>query len=329
MGKAGSGKPIIVDNTLQGNKGDTIRYHFMPQNKTDGIQGQDASILGNEDTLDEFFMDLKIDEMSKAFAKKGKITDKRIIWQFREKATQQLINWFQERSEIWITDALTGYIENGFDYVKNINGTPLVKGEGRCMRAKGADSWEIVDPSKSSNDELVKVVSTADKMNVKVLDQLSILAKKGNSKYRIRPYRTEDEIPREIFLLYVSLRAARDLKQDPEFKQYQRALITGGMITKDPVATGALGLYDNILVMENERIREFKNAKGEYFARNLLVGGDAMVVGYAQTIDYTEELTDHKRRLSMAADEIKGHKKFEFDGVDLGVAQVITASSDK
>ena len=324
MGKVGSNKPIIVDTALQGKKGDTIRYHFIPQNKTDGIKGQDASILGNEDTLNEFYMDLKIDEMAKAFAKKGKITDKRIIWNFRDQATQQLINWFRDRTEIWITDAMTGYIENGYDYVANLNNAPLVNGEGRCIRAKGSDSYDLVKAVDSSNAKLGTTMNPLDKVNCNLLDQLSILAKKGNSTYRIAPYRTEDE--REVFILYLSLKAARDLKQDPEFQKYKLALIQGGMISKDPVAIGALGLYDNILVIENERIREFSNAKGEFYARNLLVGANAMVIGNASTIDYTEELTDHKRRLSVAADEIKGQKKYCFNGIDMGVAQVITAS---
>ncbi len=56
------------------------------------------------------------------------------------------------------------------------------------------------------------------------------------------------------------------------------------------------------------------------------LGGNAVVMGYAQTIDYTEELTDHKRNLSCAADEISGHKKLEFNDVDLNLAQVITAA---
>ena len=45
-------------------------------------------------------------------------------------------------------------------------------------------------------------------------------------------------------------------------------------------------------------------------------------MAYGQTLDYTEELLDHQRVISDAADEIRGIKKITFDGVDLNVAQV-------
>ncbi len=324
MGKKGSGKPIIIDTGLKGQAGDSIVYHFIPQNDTDGIEGQNATILGNEDSLDEYSMSLKIDQMAKAFRKKGKMTDKRLIWKFREEAKTQLANWFAHRSERWLFDAMTGYISDGYTYVTNLATADLVNGSGRLIQASGTTGATVLAATSSDQNALDAAVTASDKMNTYLLDELEILAKQGNSKYRIRPVKVGKD-GREMFVLYMSLKAARDLRQDTRFEKHKLALVEAG-IADDPIASGALGVWNNIILKSSELVREFSVDDG-YLARNLLVGADAAVLGYAQNIDYTEELTDHKRILSMAADEIRGQKKLQFDGVDMGVAQVITASN--
>jgi hypothetical protein len=57
-------------------------------------------------------------------------------------------------------------------------------------------------------------------------------------------------------------------------------------------------------------------------ARNLLLGADAAVMAYAQTLNYMEKKFDYDREMGVAADEIRGIKKLDYDGVDLNIAQV-------
>lgn len=337
MGKKGSGKPIIVDSSeFQGKKaGDTARFHFMPQNKTDGIYGQNADVLGNEDSLDEFSMDLKIDQVTKAFAKKGKMTDIRTIWDFRAEAKQQLVRWFADKHAYWIAMALTGYISDGFSPVSDFRTADVVDGEGRIVVSTGATTFQILADTYSSESDLLSdydgaggSLSNADKMNTYLLDELEIIAKQGNSKYRVRPIRSESN-GAEYFLLDLSLAAYRDLKQDTRFNAKLISLNDASLdVNKDTFAKGALGVWNNIIINKNEFIYEFYNDAGtEKYARNLLMGADAMVMGYAQTSDYTEELLDHKRKLSVATDEISGRRKLNYDDVDLNVVQVVTASN--
>ena len=337
MGKKGSGKTIIVDSSeFKGkNAGDTARFHFIPQNKTDGIYGQNADILGNEDVLDEYFMDLKIDQVAKAFAKKGKMTDIRTIWDFRAEAKDQLVNWFADKHAFWIAMALSGYISDGFNMVPDFRTADVVQGEGRIVVAKGATGFQMLEDGYSSEHDLLNdydgsggVVAPADKMNSYLLDELEIIAKDGNPEYRVRPIRS-DSNGNEYFLLDLSLQAYRDLRTDARFEKRLLSLAEGGVDPKkDVFAKGALGIWNNIILMKNEYVYKFANDAGtEKYARNLLMGADAMVMAYAQTVDYTEELLDHKRKMSVAGDEISGRRKINFDNVDLNVVQVITASN--
>lgn len=333
-GAKDSGKPIIVDASEFNGRdcGDTARFHFIPQNKTDGIHGQNPSIIGNEDILDEFYMDMKIDQEAKAFAKKGKMTDRRLIWNYRDQAKTQITRWFADRYPYWITEALTGYMADGQVFVAAPATAKVVTGDGRLVVCKGATSCLPILATYSDETSLLNdydgaaaKLATADVMNTATLDMLQEYAKDGNSKYRMLPIKSVNG--GDYYILYVSLQCARQLRLDTRFEKRAISLIASGLNPeKDMFASGALGIWNNIIIKPNEFIHKFGGTDGKSYARNLLVGGNAMVQGFAQTIDYTEEVTDHKRRFSCSADVICGHKKITFDGVDLNVMQVVAYS---
>ena len=76
--------------------------------------------------------------------------------------------------------------------------------------------------------------------------------------------------------------------------------------------------------MEDEYISHVKNDSVDV-ARNLLLGANAAAMIWAQTTDYREEYFDYMNEIGVVADEIRGQKKLTFDGVDVGVMQVLTA----
>ncbi len=276
MGKKDSGQPIIVDNTLKGQCGDTVRYHFVPQDDSDGIKGQNASILGNEKVLDEYFMDLKIDQMAQAYAKRGKMTDKRTIWKIRAMFKEQLTNWFRDKHAYWLTMAMTGYMSNGYDFVDDFAAEDVVNGDGRLMVAKGSSGFKMIEGSKSSETDLLTdydgsggKLATTDVMNTYLLDELEIMAKEGNSDYRMTPVKSKNG--EEYFILHLCLRACTQLRQDARFEKRLLSLAEAGVDpSKDVFATGALGIWNNIIIKKNEFIHRFKDSSGNKYARNLL-----------------------------------------------------------
>jgi hypothetical protein len=92
-------------------------------------------------------------------------------------------------------------------------------------------------------------------------------------------------------------------------------------LENDPIATGAMGVWENIILKEADYLPTV--TKGDVtIARNLLLGADAAAMAYAQTLNYVEQKFDYGREMGVAADEIRGIKKLDFDGVDLNIAQV-------
>lgn len=338
-GQPDSGKPFIMRDEFQEKEGDTRRFHFIPQNKTAGIKGQDATILGNEETIDEYYMDLRVDQMAKPFASKGKITKLNTIFDIRDEFTSQIRNWFALADDQWMIDAATGLLTNGFDYVSNgdLNTTVYQNGAGRMLLARpgAAEIVDFDDYSKTTNTLLSTAGPTGldmdatCKMNAKVLDEIKVMVSDGENKYNIAPVKMQNGM--EMYVLLIDSRVRRDLRQDSDFNQHMLSIVEAG-IGEDPIASGAMGVWDNIIIKEingNMNLYRYEdpNTPGEYFTRNLLLGANAVGVGWAQHIDYTEELIDHERQLSVSADEIRGQRKITFDGVDMGVAQIVTASN--
>ena len=329
IGKKGTGKPIIIDDTLFRGRaaGDVGRYHFIPQFRGKGIRGQNASVIGNENSLDEFYMDLRIDQITQAFAKKGKMTTKRMIWDFRQEAKNQLAEWFRMQTELDIVDALSGFCTDGATYIEGEEAKTrdAVKGDHRCLRVDyNSSKFDTVEVSEADSDaaSLLTAFAADDVMNTQILDVLQDFAKTADTRYAMKPIRAKNG--EEYYMLVLHPRAAIALRQDPRWEKRAIAAMTGkGSLEGDPIATGSIGVWEHIIVREAQFIKTHTNDAGnKTFARNLLLGADAAVMAYGQQLDYTEELLDHNRVISDAADEIRGINKISFDGTDLNIAQI-------
>lgn len=326
VGKRGSGKPIIIDEAQFGGRGagDTARFHFVPQVYGEGIEGQNASITGNEDVIEEFSMDIRVDQIAKAFKSKGKVTKLRTIIPLRDEFKTQLSNWFRWRTELDMVSALTGYTTDGVTKLEGAarDSTPLVVGEGRCFRPDYASSkFTTVEVSEanSTNAALLSAFAAGDIMNTEILDNLQNLAKTAG-KYPMKPIRLKDG--NEYYMLVLHPKAAVQLRQDARWEKRALATYNGAKtLESDPIATGAMGVWEKIIVKEADHISTATNGTLT-IARNLLLGADAALMAYAQTLDYNEDMHDYKRIFGVAADEIRGFKKLQFDGVDLNIAQV-------
>ena len=166
-------------------------------------------------------------------------------------------------------------------------------------------------------------MNSSDVMNTQLLDELQNYAKTADGKYAMRPIRSKNG--EEYYLLVLHPKAAIDLRNDPRWEKRAIAAMTGkGSLENDPIATGAIGVWEHIIIKEAQFIKTHEG-DGVTVARNLLLGAEAAVMANAQNLDYTEELLDHKRVLSCAADEIRGINKLTFDGTDLNIAQIPTA----
>jgi N4-gp56 family major capsid protein len=127
----------------------------------------------------------------------------------------------------------------------------------------------------------------------------------------------------------------------------QANAMKGGLITKNPLFTGALGMWNNTLIFEDARVcfGDNEQACAEYhtdlgapaagttdIARAVFCGAQAAVFGVGRTETYpermrwVEELEDGENQLNIYAGMVFGIHKCRFDGVDFGTIVVSTYS---
>ena len=339
IGKKGSGKPIIIDTQLRGKAGDTVRYEFIPHNYADGLFGQDVTILGNESSMTSYSLDVVIDEVNHAMRKKGKMTDQRIIWSAREEMRRMIVNLKAQYNEDAYFRTLTGITstdETGADKLVT-DTTDRVQGSYRCWRASGSNSSAVVTAANSDNVALDTAMTIADKFSPQLLDEAKATLASldaedtSNISYRMKPIKVGKN-NEEFYVAFLSPIACKDLRYNPEWQAHAYSGAQRGLTGKDDlIAHGAVGVWNNIIVKESQHVRRFNSTETTFkFARNLLLGADAMVSAWAQTLMFTDEMIDHGRELSMNGGEIRGEVKVSFPGndgstqVDMGVAQLVS-----
>lgn len=341
-GKGASTAVIVMDTTLRGKHGDTVRHHFIPKTQHKPLRGQNIKILGNESGVDEYYLDVKVNEMNYAYAKRGKMTDQRLIWNARSEFSSQIRDDLAQYNEDVIFK-----VGSGIDYEEDdetvwesdTQTVDRVSGANRIIRAKGTKGFQTLTAAQSNNASLVSLMSTSDRMSPTLIRRAATMVRTANSKnndkvgtatntYKMAPFRYtkgKNMLNREWFFLFCSLEAANDLAENPAWISWQQS--QNGRLPESAEEMGAVGVYANVIVVPSERIIHFHDASGNRFARNLLMGANSVFCGWASLADYTEEWQDHKRELSMNVNEIRGEKKITFNGCDLGIAQVITASN--
>jgi len=339
MGKPGSGRPIIMDTTLKANKGDTVKHTFVPYVKAVPLRGQNVTILGNENTFSEFGLDVTVNEVNIPFRKKGKMTDQRVIYNTRQILSEQISRNFAQYNETQIFKVLSGM---GFEdddmtsFTAAGATTDVMTGGNRLVSCAGSNGSSGAQArTLSDNTSRIGNMATTDKLNLRAIEDARLIARTADSSsndtastatntYKMTPIRMNDG--EEVYCLYVSLAAARDLRNSDEFLAHTFSLADRGW-ENSPLAKGALGVWSNVIIKESEHIIEFGTVGTERYARNLFLGADALLMAWAQTMDYTEELIDHERELSVNGSEIRGEKKVTYNGCDMGVLQLISASN--
>ena len=337
MGKPNSGKPIVVDTTLQGKAGEDVRFHFVPYADVDPILGQGVSIEGNENSFNEFNDLVRVDSVNYPFRKEGDMTSQRTILQLRSEMRMQIANHFSQHNDREITKRLSGIAltEGAAVYQAAADTTDRVNGANRCIAASGSNGFNVITEANSDNTALNASMTSADTMSPRLIKRSQVLARTQdtNNPYRMQSIRSSNG--KEWYTFFISPEQAYDLTFHPDWFVRMVATIDAGL-DKDPFAVGSLGTIGNVVIHEHEFITTFIDAASatQKFARGLMFGQNALLLGFAQTLVYVEKKFNYDKEMGVNGSQIRGEKKISFTNkdstatdVDFGVMQVISASN--
>ena len=310
----GSGKDVLctIKTETQKNAGDRIRVGIRSQLSGAGIQGDDT-LEGNEEALETFSQDVVIDQLRHAVRSKGKMSEQRVPFSVREEARDGLADWWADRFDTWFFSQLAGNTAQTDARYFGFN-TPVV-----------FDADHVTYHTSGSTAEVSLSSSTVAKMNLTTIDYAVEKAK--IAKNAIRPIRVDGG---DYFVMFLHPYQVTDLRTNTasgQWQDIQKAAMSGGRISDNPIFTGALGVYNGVVLHESIRVPASPtNASAR---RAVLAGAQALCMAFGRefgkgTYSWVEELFDFKNQLGVAAGCQAGLIKTRFNGSDYGTVVVPT-----
>lgn len=306
----GSGSIIQMKNELKKSAGDRITFGLRMQLTGAGVSG-DATLEGNEEALTTYSDDLYIDQLRHAVKNAGRMSDQRITFSVREEARVGLTDWWADRIDTAIANHLAG----------NTAQTDL-KYTGANATIE-FDSSHVVYGGGAVSEDDVASKGAAAKFTLDLIDKCVTKAKTLTPT--VRPIRHNGKDCYAIFLHPFQVRDLRTSTATGQWLDIQKAAMSGGDISKNPIFTGALGMYNNTYIYEAIRMPEVVST----VKRAVFCGAQAAVMAFGRanaptSMTWVEETFDFGNQFGVSAGAIFGVKKTVFDSQDFGTITVPT-----
>lgn len=302
----GSNSLVQFREELTKSKGDRIRIGLRMQLTGAGVQG-DNTLEGNEEALTTYFYDQLIDQLRHAVRSAGKMSEQRVPFEVREEARSGLQDWWAGRLDYAFFNQITGNIAQ-----TDVRYTGMVS-------AVAPDSAHIIRAGNVSDSASL---STGNVFNLTHLDVLRERARTATPVIR-----TVKQAGQEYYVCFLhpdQVYSMRTSTSTAQWADIQKAAMTGGEVKDNPIFTGALGIYNGIILHEAYRIPNAVSNAGAAVAstrRAVLCGAQAAIFACGQDngpekMTWNEELFDYQNQLGVEAGMIFGLGKTTFNSAD-------------
>jgi N4-gp56 family major capsid protein len=310
----GTDSLIQVKTELEKGAGDRITIGLRMQLTGDGVQG-DGTLEGNEEALTTYSDNLFIDQLRNAVRSAGKMSEQRIPWSIREEAMAGLRDWWAGRLDTSMANQLAGYIlETDTRYTGNQ--APIAP-----------DSNHILIQGQATEAAL----TSTDTFVLSLLDKA--VAKAKTLTPMIRPVKVDGDDYYVALLHPFQVYSLRTNTNTGQWLDIQKAAMTGGEVSDNPIFTGALGVYNNVVLHEDSRMPAGINVAGNAAVSNtrraVFAGAQALSMAFGQKnqdqqATWVEELFDYGNQLGVSAGMIFGLKKTVFNSQDFSTIVLST-----
>lgn len=306
---------IVRKDETSKSAGDKITYGLRMQLSGDGVQG-DAILEGNEEALTTYSDSLFINQLRHAVKSAGKMSEQRVPFSVRDEAMQGLKDWLADKMDAGFINQIAGYSDQT-DTRYTGNNTAV---------APTASTRIIVTEAGSTTESQI---DSGDLFDITYIDKAVTLAKTATPY--IRPVRVDGK---DMYVMFLHPYQVRDLRISTTTGQWldiQKAAMTGGQTTNNPIFTGALGVYNNVVLHESTRMPVGTNSGTPITTvrRAVFCGAQAATIAFGQGYgggglggNWTEKLFDYGNQLGVAGGIIWGLKKNVFNSTDFATIVV-------
>ena len=327
----GPNKPITLITDLEKEAGDSITYDLFMALVGEGVEG-DNTLKGNEEKLVPYTDTLKIDQKRHGVDTGGKMTKKRTVHDLEAVARNRGAKWFGEE-----------YDENFFAYLAGMRGSLDTTWHNPISwTGRAGNSFTQPDTSHiiyGGDATTPATLAAEDIMTLAIIDRA--VAKAETTDPMIQPVIVDGE-PHFIMLMHPF--DAYNLRTNTSTGQWmdiQKALVQK-QGTQNAIFTGALGIYNDVILHKHRRVVRFDAAvdtgvAASTFAvdgsRCLFLGAQAGVIahgspGEGNRYKWHTELEDRGNVLMVDFGAIYGIKETTFNSERFGMFCVDVASTD-
>lgn len=304
---------------VQKEAGDRIRVILRMQGSSDGRVGDDT-LVGHGEKITTHTQDIIINQLRFMLEDAGKMSDQRVSFSVQKESKDVLTDLWADRMDTIFLNHLCGYtVETRSTHIGA--NTILAPSTGRILRA---DSNSTDQALTSATDDIF-VVSDIDKL----VNQAQIVSP------AIRPVSIDGK---DHYIMILHPNQVRSLRaSDSVWFGLMKAAIQGGKVSDNPLFTGALGVYDNVVFYSDVRIPQGVHSSTgvavDNTRRAVLLGAQAAVVAYGRgngpnRYDWVEDMYDMKNKYRVAAGSIFGIVKSVFDSTDFATLVYTTYAAD-
>ena len=352
---------VQVRDELSSGAGAKVTYGLRMQLKGQGVSG-DATLQGKEEELVRYSDSLIIDQLRHAVKVVGNMSQQRVPWSIRAEAESGLADWWAGRMDTSLFNQLAGNIaQNGgsgdpepYNYtgMQAATAPTIVTNNTRHLFADqyAADgSFNVAGISETAIGTYVAAgAGRAAPFRLELIDRAVVLAR--TSSPAIRPIVMNGM---ECYVLFLHPHQVLQLRQNSTAGQWldiQKAAMTGGLVTKNPVFTGALGMYNNVILHEAVRVpfgddtQLGLNTNSDLgpaaagttnIARAVFCGAQSGAIAFGRAngwsgtnvrFKWTEVLDDYENQIGVSAALVWGMNKTTFNGSDFGSIVISTVS---
>lgn len=318
----GPNNAIRLQTELNKGKGDTVTIPYVGLLSGLGFtEGETA--YGNEEKMTFYNSSVTINELFNAveIPGDGTIDPQRVPFKFRKAAKELLQLWFQER-----------YDEFMFRHLCGFSVSPAASTKLTGFNTPVAPSNQVWAGSHTTDETM----ASGDEFSFAAIDKALLKAKfPGSGSPKLRPIVMNGQ---KYYLCFIHGDQTYDLQTSTAtgnwFDVWSKAL-QGGQYKDNPLFTGALGMYKNVILHESDYITNGVNsttsAEVTTCKRAVLVGANAAAVAFGdqygdQQFSWAEELKDYKRTLGVGGGIVMGVNIIRFNSKDNG--RVVISSYD-
>ena len=305
-----------LDDTNKG-PGDRIRVILRMQLSGNGVSG-DATLEGNEEALTTYTDNVTIDQLRHAVRSSGKMSEQRIPFSVREEARMGLQDWFATRIDTAFFNQISG---NSAQTDTRFTGS----------QAPTAPTTNNVFYANGHATEASLTATASATFSLGMIDQAALTARTLSPV--IRPVQTG--MTGANYVMFITPEMHYDLRRNTNTLQWgdiQKAAMQGGKISDNPIFTGALGMYNGVVLHEAFNLPVFTSTGGSTTGRAVLCGAQAAIAGFGQgnsgnSMNWNEELFDYGNQLGVASGLIWGMKKSVYNSNDFSTVVAGAAHS--